>query len=866
MNRQDWYEIRQLHTTGMPIKAIARNRGISRNTVRRALQLDEPPSPPKKRDSAVDVYEPDIRTLLAENPAITVATIAEQIGWQHSMTVLKERVRSLRTETERHQDAIEPPATSGAELPVELTEFVGRREELMAIRQVLGSARLITLTGAGGVGKTRLAIQAAAKVRRAFADGVRWVDLGALRDPALLAQTVVDALGIRDHGPSLQPQQLLAQYLHNRQLLLVIDNCEHLLTACAELSSALLQSSKELRILTTSREALGIPGEYLVNVPPLPVPKGDSVREYDDCAVTLFATRARDILPEFSLTAQNTALVRQVCAQLEGLPLAIELASVRLRVFSLSELADRLDHRLGLLTCGNRAAPERHRSLQATVDWSFELCDPVERQLWLHTSIFAGDFALRAVEDVCRDSELTSDDIIDGINGLVGKSLLLREEHHGQVRFRMLETLREYGQAQLAEAEYNALRARHHSYYTRMITGVNSEWFGEQQRQWCVALRLEYTNLRASFETALVFGSGAARFIGSPWFLWAAGLSFAEHRYWLERALEIDQAPSPDRSRALATLGLVAALQGDRDAARRALAEGIETAEASDDLFGLAFNRHEQGLVAFFGGEFERSERILLDALGRYEGTEAPPDLVGSLRVHLGLLYTFAGKTDEALLHFEQLRPQCEKHGETWMLSYAVCGLGLSSLMCHDYEQAVLHALESLRMKEPFDDMIGLSLTTELLAWSEAGRGDLKRAAILLGAAETLWALVGMQLYDSPHWLEQRNRFHQRISNGLDDQTYQRALHRGQLMSRDEVIQFALGEPAAAPPSRQTESKLSKRESEVAAHVAEGLTNREIAQRLVISHRTVEGHVEHILNKLGLSRRPEIAQWRAGRP
>ncbi|WP_027929041.1 ATP-binding protein [Amycolatopsis thermoflava] len=859
MNPQDWREIRQLHADGMPIKAIARHRGISRNTVRRALTLDEPPGPVRGRASVADASEPQIRALLAADPAITVAAIAERIGWQRSMTVLKDRVRALRAETGA---ATEPgPAATGTELPAQLTEFVGREDELAAIRQALGGSRLVTLMGAGGVGKTRLAIQAAGKVRRAFADGVRWVELGALRDPALLPQTVVDALGIRDRAAGQPPQHLLADHLRNKQLLLVLDNCEHLLEACADLASVLLHAARELRIIATSREALAIPGEHVVPVMPFPVPGHDEIR-HDDSAVTLFAARARDILPGFTVDEGNTALVRRVCAQLDGLPLAIELACARLRVLSVSELADRLGHRLRLLTGGNRAAPERHRSLQATVDWSFELCDTVERRLWTRTSVFAGSFTLAAAEEVCGDARLEADDIVDGIDGLVSKSLLLREEHHGQVRFRMLETLREYGQAKLDAAAAAELRERHHAYYARMIADVTTEWFGPRQQQWCVDLRLEHTNLRAAFETGLDRG-GATQLIGAPWFLWAAGFSFAEHRYWLERALAVDPEPSADRARALATLGLVAALQGDREAARRALDEGFAAAEAVGDVFGQAYNRHEQGLVAFFGGEFEASEAILLEALDRYQGTGAPLDLIGSLRVHLGLLYIFAGDTREALRHFEQLRPECEAHGERWMLSYAVYGLGLTALMCGDHDQAARHAVESLRMKEPFDDTIGLSLTTELLAWTEAGREEPERAAVLLGAAETLWNSVGMQLYGSPHWLEQRTRFEHRAQRALGDTAYQAAFRRGQRMGRDQVIAFALGETRGTAREAPGKPALSRREAEVAALVAEGLTNREIAQKLVISHRTVEGHVEHILDKLGLTRRAQVAQWQA---
>lgn len=812
MNGQDWQQIRKLHQSGMPVTAITRYLGISRNTVRRALEQDAPPA---LRQAA--------------------------------------------------------SAPGGAVLPAELTEFIGRQEQLRAIRGLLGSARLVTLTGAGGTGKTRLAIQAADKVRRAFADGVRWVELGALRDPALLAQTLADSLGITGRGRTRPPGELLAEFLGPRQLLLVLDNCEHLLEACAELVSVFLHTAPQLRVIATSREALGLTGEQVVHVPPLPVPADDRA-DTSDSAVALFAARARDILPEFALTEDNLTLVRRVCAQLDGLPLAIELACVRLRALSVAELADRLDHRLGLLTSGSRGAPERHRSLQATLDWSFELCDPVERRLWTRTSVFAGGFARTAAEQVCGDGSLTADDILDGLDGLVGKSLLLREEHHGRVRFRMLETLREYGQSKLAPAEASELRDRHRAYYEAMIAQVTSEWFSARQQHWCTELRLEHANLRAAFEAALSTATATWDLIGSPWFLWAAGFSFAEHRYWLRRALDSGDEPSAGRARTLATFGLVATLQGDRESAARALAEGAALAELVGDRYALAYNRHEQGLVAFFGGDFGQSERILLDALDQYSLTDAPPDLVGSLRVHLGLLYLFAGDITAALGHFEQLRPQCEQRGEKWMQSYAVVGLGLASLMSGDADQAARHAADSLRMKQPFDDTIGQSLTIDLLAWAEAGRGRLERAALLLGAAETLWDSVGMQLYGSPHWLAQRDHFRQLAIRGLGEDAYDTALRRGQRLPADQLFRLAQNETdladLAGPASstgltvpRPRPTPLSRRETEVAALVAQGLTNREIAQQLVISYRTVEGHVEHVLDKLGLERRTQIATW-----
>jgi predicted ATPase len=315
-------------------------------------------------------------------------------------------------------------------LPIDVTSFVGRRRELSQARRLLGDVRLLTLTGAGGVGKTRLALRLAAEVRRTFPDGVWLADLAPLQDRELVPQTVMAALGLQDYS-TRRPADTLLEYLADKRLLLVLDNCEHLPDACAVLAAKLLSQAEGLRILATSRQLLNVDGEQVLEVPPLSVPDSDwlsaatSLIEYE--AVRLFAERAAAVVPGFAITAGNGAVVARLCQELDGIPLAIELAAVRLRVLSAEQILDRLDDRFRLLTKGSRAALERHQTLRAAIEWSYDLCSPQEQILWARLSVFSGGFDLRAVERTCVDEDIALQDVFELVTGLVDKSVLARE-------------------------------------------------------------------------------------------------------------------------------------------------------------------------------------------------------------------------------------------------------------------------------------------------------------------------------------------------------------------------------------------------------------------------------------------------------
>ncbi len=381
-------------------------------------------------------------------------------------------------------------------LPADVTSFVGRRHDIAAVRRLLSAARLVTLTGIGGVGKTRLAVRVARDAQRAFPDGVHLVELASVKDAPMLPHVVIDALDLREQS-ARGPMTVLGDYLSRRRMLIVLDNCEHLVDAAADLTNGMLRVAPDVRVLATSRQSLGIAGEHVYPVPPLPVgaldepvPPGTAA-QYP--SVTLFVERAAAVIPGFSLTAENETAVVRLCQRLEGIPLAIELAAVQLRVLSVDELAGRLDDRFRLLRAGGRNLPERHRTLKAVVDWSHDLCTSAERTLWARASMFAGGFGVDALEAVCSDDTLSEDDVLETVAGLLDKSIFLREERGKQVRFRMVETLRSYGQARLAESEDEAaLRRRHRDWYLRQLETAGEEWAGPRQEEWASWLMAEH--------------------------------------------------------------------------------------------------------------------------------------------------------------------------------------------------------------------------------------------------------------------------------------------------------------------------------------------------------------------------------------
>jgi predicted ATPase/DNA-binding CsgD family transcriptional regulator len=712
-------------------------------------------------------------------------------------------------------------------------------------------------------------MQVGAQSARAFRDGVWLVELAALADGSLLTQTVASALGMRDQA-AREPHRQLSAYLAERQLMIVLDNCEHLLDDCARFVDGLLRVAPGLRFLATSRQPLGIGGEQIVVVPPLSVPDAgdalpaEALARYD--AVNLFVERAGAVQPGFCVTPENQASVARLCAQLDGLPLAIELAAARLRSLSVQQVADRLENRFRLLTGGSRAALPRQQTLQALIDWSYELCSGEERLLWSRLSVFASGFDLHAAEAVCAGHDLPADNILDHVDHLVAKSVLVAEEHDGEKRYRLLDTIRQYGRDRLAERGGDAeLRRRHRDFYLRMAERSVSEWCGPWQARWLSRLRAEHANMRSALEFCISDPHEAQvglRLAGVLRFHWVMGGFLSEGRHWLDQALELGAEPTPQRADALWVAAWVALLQGDMREATRRLAECRQLADQlGDPLVGGEVARFS-GLAAVFRGDNDAALPLLETAIGVLESA-GDADAVILTLYHVAVAASLLGESDRARAACQRAIGISDACGERWARSWVLWGLALDGWLQGDLVSAAGVARESLTIKTEFDDRLGAALSVELLAWIAASRGQFEHAARLLAAAGAIWRSLGTSI---AAFGPQRAGFHddseRRVLRGMSERAYRAAVAEGARLTVDQAIAFALEDGRA--PSRATagaDEPLTRRQLEIANLVAEGMSNRQIAERLVVSLRTVDGHVEQILARMGFTRRAQIAAW-----
>lgn len=498
----------------------------------------------------------------------------------------------------------QPGGAPPGRLPAEVTSFVGRQRELTELARLLAGQRLVTVTGPGGVGKSRLALRAAARAAGAFPDGTWLVEVAPVQDRQLLGHAVLEALRLTD-GTARPPLDVLVEQLAGRRLLLVLDGCEHLVEACAELVRALLRALPGLRVLTTSRVALRTAGEHLLTLAPLPV--GPVRPGVLPDAVRLFADRARAVVPAFDVSTEGAEVIARLCRRLDGIPLAVELAAGRLRALSVAQIGARLDDRFRLLTGGDPTALPRHQTLRTTIGWSHELCTVQERLLWARLSVFAGGFDLDAAEYVCAGRGVDPDELLDLLTELVAKSVVLREDCAYGVRFRLLDTVREYGLQWLrAAGDEQRLLRRHRDWYLGVATWGEVEWFGPRQAETAERTELVHADLRAALEFCLAEPGEeqlALLMAGTLWFYWVGCGHLGEGRHWLDRALALDPEPTGARAKALWVTGYMATLQGDLVAARPALEECRRQALATGDDRALAYAVHRQGCAALIGDE-----------------------------------------------------------------------------------------------------------------------------------------------------------------------------------------------------------------------------------------------------------------------
>jgi non-specific serine/threonine protein kinase len=749
-------------------------------------------------------------------------------------------------------------------VPVEVTSFVGRRFERRTIRDLLSEFRLVTLTGFGGVGKTRLAMRLATEVRRAFPDGVCFVPLSALEEADELPDQVADALGLS--GRSVQSAtDAIVEYLRGRTLLLVLDNCEHVVGAAATLADVLLRNCPTVRILATSREPLRVDGEATHAVAPLscPVPGGSmDERLHRSEAVQLFVDRARASVPGFAVGEGNREAVEAICRKLEGIPLAIELAAARLTTLSVAELEQGLTDQWELLSRGRRTAPHRQSTMAACIEWSYELCTPAERALWARCSVFVDGFEYDAALVVCAGSD-DREPIRETLASLVDKSVLATARGDSTTRFRMLPPIRQRGLAELRRGdEADLQRSRHRDFYVDLVAQAHKAWLSSEQLYWMDRVRRELGNIAEALEycasdpAAVDRGMRACADLLE--FIHVHGL-FRQARRWCERLLA---ASSPDpRSRALALRAAAwwAAVQGDTDAARRLLDEGRALAAAVGGETEVLLTQ-TAGLVAMYAGELDEAERLLDAAIRGFADDNRAE------AAHCWMLLAIAGvlraDPERALGCHRSCLGITEPAGETWLRSWSLWAAGLAEWLRGDRASAQRLLKDFLRLEQLMSETLGIGAAFEATAWVVADT-EPERAAVLLGAAQNEWDRIGVAAYTLPgldvHHRDALDTIRARLGQAGAD----RAWSRGRSLERAQAVAVCSEqEPGvqieAADAAKQI---LTRRERQIADLIHQGLSNKEIAEALVISRRTAEAHVEHILTKLGFTSRTQVAAW-----
>ena len=761
-------------------------------------------------------------------------------------------------------------------LPAARTSFVGRERERAEVKRTLSMTRLLTLTGAGGSGQTRLAVEVARELVGAHPDGVWLVELAALSDPALVPQAVARALEVREQ-PGLPLTATLVNALRHRQMLLVLDNCEHLIDACAGLVDTLLSSGSRLRVLATSREALGVAGEANWPVSSLTVPGAchlpatEGLTRYE--AVRLFMDRARSKLAAFDLTPQNARAVAEVCKRLDGIPLAIELAATRVTVLAVEQIAERLEVSLDLLVGGNRTAEPRQQTLRATLDWSHELLSEPERKLFGRLSVFAGGWTLEAAEEVCSGDGMERDGVLDLLSNLVDKSLVVAEVRvEGELRYRMLEPVRQYAREKLEESgEGERFRRRHTEYFLALAEEAALELKGNQQEAWLERLDAEGGNLRAAL--SWVFESGeaelAVRLSGELGEFWYHRGHVSEGRRWLEEALTKGQVPSAStRVKALVWAGWLAWVPGDYEQAEAHSEEALTLSRELKDEAGTADALFNLGITALFRADFDRALAPLEEVLALQR---ALGDTVGIARTLNALGFAaVAGWHDHkraAVLHEESLA-LTRKTGDNFELVLSLILGALASLGQNDYRRTEALLREGLELSRRLKTKRQTAFHLHVAASLAAARGQPVRAARLWGTAEALREDLGATF--SPF---QRSVYGPYIATAraqLDEAKWEAAWAEGKEISPEQAIEYAFSkgeerEPPALvafadqqPPADERADALTRREREVAVFLGRGLTNRRIALELSISEHTVANHVAKILKKLRLRSRAQI--------
>jgi predicted ATPase/DNA-binding CsgD family transcriptional regulator len=750
-------------------------------------------------------------------------------------------------------------------LPAETTSFVGRRRELAEIRKKLATTRLVSLVGPGGVGKTRLALQAAADLGRGFADGAWLVELAEVRDGAVVIIAILGALDLRDQAATT-PLQILTAYLGERQVLLLLDNCEHVIDSVAQVVTELLRAAPDLRVIATSREPLAVAGEHVVPVPPLALPHEDGrdsiAQLQQNEAVMLFAERAAAASGSFELSGANQVAVVRLCRRLDGLPLAIELAAVRTRVLTVDQILERLSDRFSLLTGGVRVALPRHQTLRNTIDWSYELLTAAEQTVLRRLGVFAGRFTLEDVGGVCTFEDVSVGEVLEVLSSLLEKSLVTKEDVDGIACYRLHETMREYASLKSHEADEEGLLAERCLEYYR--TTCMSAAAGARYRlpEWLAWAELEIDNIRAVLQECVDrkdSASGLDIAVSMRYYWITHGTT--ESLGWLDQLLASGEASPQTQVSACYLRGWLSVLQAEPAAARPWLARAVAVARDARELAQLAEALSMSANVEEMIGDAAGAKRCLEEAeaiaadLGDYVATI---EVLQARAVHAFFRADMETAIDASSVGLRLSR----EAGDVYVVESMLRHLATAALLGGDLDAAKARLSEALQVARQIDNRFAQYFLLSGFGWHAASAGQARRAARLLGAAASVGTGAGADNRGphAPLLAEARES----ATRALGEAKFGAEFEAGKRLSRQAAVRLALDEPDddnVVAPHRSETGPLAKREVEVARLVAEGLSNKQVAARLFISERTVATHVGHILDKLGFKSRAQIGGW-----